>query len=197
MPAKRTIPSVCAHCGADFLARPDHVKIGRGRFCSYACSSASTMRRVDRTCGICANVFSAHLSEVAYGKGLYCSKACANAALVKSSPEDRFWSYVNKTDTCWIWTGATQSFGYGVFWDSGSTTAHRTALELALGCPIPDGFGALHTCDVPGCVRNDDQGIYVVRGISRPRFGHLWIGTAADNTADMVAKGRCRQPRQH
>lgn len=32
---------------------------------------------------------------------------------------DRFWSYVNKTESiedCWIWIGA-KTKGYGIFWD--------------------------------------------------------------------------------
>ncbi len=47
-----------------------------------------------------------------------------------------------------------------------------------------------HTCDNPLCCRNDDEGWYELNGVLHPRRGHLWIGTAADNTQDMIAKGR-------
>jgi hypothetical protein len=51
--------------------------------------------------------------------------------------------------------------------------AHRYAWELTYG-PIPEGLSVLHRCDVPRCVRPD----------------HLFLGTQADNLADMTAKGR-------
>ena len=55
---------------------------------------------------------------------------------------------------------------------------------------MPPGFWVLHACDNPPCVRNDDPGIYVIRGVARPRMGHLWLGTHDDNVADKVMKGR-------
>jgi hypothetical protein len=49
----------------------------------------------------------------------------------------RFWAHVAKTDTCWLWTGATRSGGYGVFRDGArSVSAHRFVWELQHG-PIP------------------------------------------------------------
>jgi hypothetical protein len=51
--------------------------------------------------------------------------------------------------------------------------AHRVAWTLANG-PIPAGMHVLHTCDNPPCCNP----------------GHLWLGTQADNMADMARKGR-------
>ena len=106
-------------------------------------------------------------------------------------PAERFRSYVDRSGDCWLWSGSRSRRGYGWFSvHSKTVTAHRFALEQAMGAPIPDGFFALHTCDNPACVRNDDTGIYEVNGKTFPRWGHLWLGTSADNSADMVAKAR-------
>lgn len=115
--------------------------------------------------------------------------------------ETRLWRHVTKTDTCWLWNGATASKGYGYISVGSSNRAvyaHRVTFEIAYG-PIPDGMMVCHTCDNPLCVRNDDEGWYEVSGILHPRRGHLWLGTSADNTADMVAKGRSGKgrPRIH
>ena len=51
--------------------------------------------------------------------------------------------------------------------------AHRLMWEMTFG-PIHAGLFVCHSCDTPGCVN--------------PR--HLFVGTALDNTHDMVRKGR-------
>lgn len=103
---------------------------------------------------------------------------------------DRFWPKVLTSPNCWEWQGSRSKTGYGNFkFDSSCDKAHRAAWQLACG-PIPKGFDVLHACDNPACVRNDDPGVYFIRGIYRPRFGHLWLGTPTDNNADKIAKGR-------
>lgn len=93
--------------------------------------------------------------------------------------EPRFWAKVDKTDGdgCWLWTGSRRH-RYGEFWVNGKREyPHRVSFELANG-PIPAGLVVCHKCDVPLCVRPD----------------HLFIGTLADNFADMRAKGRGAAP---
>ena len=51
--------------------------------------------------------------------------------------------------------------------------AHRLSYEHYVG-PIPDGQIVRHTCDVAACVNPN----------------HLVLGTNADNSADMVRRGR-------
>ena len=67
--------------------------------------------------------------------------------------EERFWFKVNKTDTCWLWTGALRGDGYGKFHVKRKWVyAHRFAYELLVG-PIPDGLELDHLCRIRNCVR--------------------------------------------
>lgn len=79
------------------------------------------------------------------------------------------------------------STGYGLFCKK---LVHRRAWFLAAGEWPPDDMDVLHTCDDPPCVRNDEQGTYQVEDRLLPRWGHLFLGTNADNIADRVAKKR-------
>ena len=95
----------------------------------------------------------------------------------------RFWKRVNKCGPlhttlktrCWLWTGCTDSYGYGkATLGKVSTTAHRVAWFLVHGAWPEDN--ACHHCDNPPCVRPD----------------HIFDADHAANSADMVAKGRTK-----
>jgi hypothetical protein len=62
--------------------------------------------------------------------------------------EERFWDKVERTETCWLWTGATRR-GYGHLFPN--KVAHRLAYEWLVG-PIPDGLTLDHLCGVKRCV---------------------------------------------
>lgn len=69
---------------------------------------------------------------------------------------ERFWAKVEKSDTCWEWTGGKLR-GYGQFWGGnsiGPTYAYRFAYQLLVG-PIPDGLEIDHLCRNRGCVNPD------------------------------------------
>ncbi len=95
---------------------------------------------------------------------------------------ERFWSKVDKSGSCWLWTAAKNPNGYGLFQaprpktkggHRAPTKAHRLAWELENG-PIATGMKILHQCDVPACVRPS----------------HLHLGTQRENMAEMKARGR-------
>ena len=90
-------------------------------------------------------------------------------------PLDWFWSFVDSSgDGCHEWQGVRSIKGYGtgptMF---GTDIAHRIVYMLANG-PIPSTTLVCHACDNPPCCRID----------------HLFAGTPAMNSQDMVDKGR-------
>lgn len=193
MRTKGTVERPCAECGAVFTLPARRVRISQNVYCSIACRGLGCRRSVERTCARCGVAFTAKTYEV----GRFCSRAC-NAAALNSGPrqrlEDRFWSKVDKSGDCWLWTGATMAGGYGKISRGGKGEgvigAHRVAWELASGVSISDGVEILHTCDTPACVRNDASGVYLVNGVALPRHGHLASGPRSANVQDMVDKGR-------
>ena len=72
------------------------------------------------------------------------------------TPQERFWKYVRKTESCWLWEASRFPKGYGCFSYPGSKSqrAHRHSYEMAYG-PIPDGKQIDHLCKVTRCVRPD------------------------------------------
>lgn len=65
------------------------------------------------------------------------------------SRQDKFWSKVTKTISCWTWNGYTNPKGYG---KTGWRLAHRVSFEWANG-PIPDGALVDHICHNKACVK--------------------------------------------
>lgn len=107
----------------------------------------------------------------------------------------RFWSRVVKgaePDSCWGWAGTllvkprrvsafhpADPYVCPGFWKT-SIPAARYSWIVHFG-PVPDGLFVCHHCDNPVCTNPS----------------HLFIGTALDNTRDMLEKGRAskRGPR--
>lgn len=103
--------------------------------------------------------------------------------MFKSTPDltpeqiERFWSKVDRRgpDDCWEWQRGCFSNGYGLvsLHPFGNFLAHRIAYTLGHG-HAPGQLFVCHRCDHPRCCNP----------------AHLFLGTCADNLADMRAKQR-------
>lgn len=89
---------------------------------------------------------------------------------------DRFWPKVQKTESCWLWTGAKDLDGYGFLKrkDGKQLRAHRFIFEYVNNLTLLSHGHIMHICDNPSCVN--------------PR--HLALGNPALNAQDMIKKGR-------
>ena len=81
----------------------------------------------------------------------------------------KFWNRVDKTDSCWVWTGtrtgAQHDYGRFYLGNGKRIYAHRFSYELHVG-PIPEGLQLDHLCRNPPCVNPN----------------HLEVVTSRENT---------------
>lgn len=167
----------CEHCTTTYT------RTYPSRFCSPTCrNKARTLdpgRLVTGACEFCGKQTQ---SKFASQLKRFCSRRCSarHTAPVRSKTPEEFLACVQKGDpgACWPWTGARQRQGYGICSYGGQGwLTHRLAFFLFTGTH-PGELCVCHRCDNPPCCNPT----------------HLFLGTQADNTRDMVEKGRERHP---
>lgn len=88
--------------------------------------------------------------------------------------EEKFHRHIEKTESCWNWTGTLDRYGYGKLRLGNRTfKAHRYSYQYHYG-DFDESLHVLHHCDHPRCVNPN----------------HLFLGTNRDNVEDRTAKKR-------
>lgn len=101
----------------------------------------------------------------------------------------RFWTKVQKTEGCWLWTGSTTA-GYGrISVDGVLQLAHRVSFAWESG-PIPDGMLVDHRCHQTLCVRPSHLRLATVKQNQEHRQGATRTSTTGVRGVYKTANGR-------
>lgn len=165
------------------LADDAHEKLSRARG-----GSITDLANIAPLCRPCHTLITDTEPQWAYGLGLLRASHPLDPAVfapkewtdslgrhrVLPSLAERLWAGIDASggpDPCWPWTLLVNDHGYGRIGKENS--AHRVMWRVVNG-PIPPSVIIRHSCDNPPCCNP----------------AHLLSGTPADNTRDMVERGR-------
>jgi hypothetical protein len=136
--------------------------------------TASTYGLCQCGCGGMAPISPQTNTRLGYVKGGPMRFILGHHSKVIWTPE-LFWSQVEKTETCWLWTGQLDISGYGVENVNGRLLkTHRIAYELLVGA-IPEGLTLDHvkdrgcqnrSCCNPGHLEPVTNKVNILRGVS-------------------------------
>lgn len=152
------------------------------------------MQGIDE-CEKCGTLFKWKRSKNQKSKPRFCSRTCRHefghigfrpggAIRIDELTEEQkkekykksFEKNVIRQFGCWSWKGFQDKGGYGIMTCDrryGPDRAHRASWVIHNGS-IPKGMLVCHKCDRPECTNPE----------------HLFLGTAAENTKDMIDKNR-------
>jgi hypothetical protein len=138
--------------------------------CSFSGCDRERMHQRGKFAGLCAG----HKNQIQRGDATHDTLKPLRKAptLTHLKPlYDRFFAMVEKTDTCWNWTGSLMN-GYGSIGVNGRTRrAHRIAYELLVG-PTDQTLVLHHKCGNRRCVNPE----------------HLQEISYHENTAEMLER---------
>src|SRR6266545_8054305 len=157
-----------------------------------SCAMASAVPECDPICETCRNPFTVGPRRRSSPPRRTCSRSCAARLPRRRQPlPERFWRYIHRTPTCWLWTGLHTPNGAGILpvREQGRVrhmTAGQVAWELHVG-PVPAGRRVWRRCRRPACVRPDHL-LLVRRG--RPSGV---AGSNTDSPTQAPARGASQQ----
>lgn len=181
--ANPSITRNCLVCQAVFHPLPSRVRIGEGVVCSVECRVALQNQKIARECEWCRGVFHISPSGTLRGRGRFCSRVCGRMAARVNPTVDYLKSRCEVVGDCWEWRGFRDQRGYGQMGNRRRypQATHRLAYELHHGIKLQSTDVVRHACDNPSCCNP----------------AHLSVGTFADNSEDMVSRGRSLTGSKH